>query len=67
MTIRTTDQFESNIDRLKADAEVVLEEVPEAKEWINSQELEFPYRAVFDAGYYMGLMRAIEVSEGYED
>ena len=62
------DKFDSNIDRLKADADVTLSHNPDCKQYLDNQSLDDLYsNAVWDAGYWAGLKRAIEVLEDYDD
>ncbi len=65
---RLQDKLDNNIDRLKADAEFTLSENPDCKQYVENQSLDDAYsNAVWDAGYYAGLMRAVEVLEDCDD
>ena len=66
------DKLDSNVDRLKADAEFTLSENPDCKQYVANQSLDDACsNAVWDAGYYAGLMRAVAVLvavlEDYDD
>ena len=65
------DKLNSNIDRLKADAKHHLRTSPCTPALVGS---EYPYLPdtpeeylAWSIGYYDGLMRALEVLEGYDD
>jgi hypothetical protein len=62
------EKLDGNLDRLRADAAFTVSENPDCEQYVDSQMLADDYsNAVWDAGYYAGLMRAIEVLEDYDD